>query len=108
MILTNPLIEKLKKDFENGFIDIKYLREAMKKSNAEQEQKKMMNEIVKGTENAHNMKYSELKQFGFLAKAVVTMITLEVNDASKALDLLERYMRDELTAGEVEKIIQGE
>lgn len=58
--------------------------------------------------NAHNMKYSELKPFGFLAKAVVTMIVFEVKDADKSLDLLERFLRDELTGGEVEKIIQGE
>ena len=114
--------ERLVHDYEQGIIDYAFLRRAMKKIKAEQEQQEMKNrltaEIIKATEmerkvieladRAPDMKYNEARSFGFLAKAVVNMIVLEVKEDEKSLDLLERYMRGDLTGSEVEKIVRGE
>ena len=114
--------EKLMNMYEQGVIDIAYLRRAAKKLNEEREQeemkRKLTEEIIKSTEmerkivalanRAPQMKYSEAKEYGFLAKAVVNKIVREVKDDITSLELLEQYLQDELTGGEIEKIVQDE
>ena len=70
--------------------------------------KEMEKQVVKLAHDAPNMKYSEAKLFGFLAKSVINMIVLEEKDETKSFDLLERYLNDEITGGEVEILIRGE
>lgn len=95
----------MKQAEQNLINSIRLAIEEEQREAREQEMKKL---IIELGNNAHKMTYSELKKIGFMAKAVVDMIVIEVKDDEKSLDLLERFIKDEITSGEVEKIIQGE
>ena len=115
--MTKSPYKKLFEDFERGSIDETYFYNAVEKLKAkgsekerkkESREEKLWAQIFELGKNAHNMYYSELRKYGIFAKAIVDMIVIEIKDNEKSLDLLERFMNDELTGGEVEKIIQGE
>ena len=84
------------------------IRAAIKDEQQRARDREMTKLMVVLGNNAHEMKYSELRDHAFMAKAYIDMIIAEVKNEEKALDLLERFLRDEITGGEVEKIIRGE
>ena len=95
----------MKKAQQNLINDIRAAVKEEQQRNRDREMTKLM--VVLGN-NAHEMKYSELRKHAFMAKAYIDMIIAEVKNEEKALDLLERYLQDKLTGGELENIIRGE